>query len=43
MGQQKSSTTHKSFIEAIEKVNAILIDSINYIHEVNIQIEDKQA
>jgi len=41
--KRKSNTTHKSFIETIEKVNAALINSINHIHEVNIQIENKQA
>jgi hypothetical protein len=36
-----SSMTHKSLSDAIEKANVTLVDSINHIHEVNIQIEDK--
>jgi hypothetical protein len=39
--KQKSSTTHKSLIETTEKANAALVDSINHIHAVNIQIENK--
>jgi ppGpp synthetase/RelA/SpoT-type nucleotidyltranferase len=39
--KRKSSIAHKSVIETINKVNAALVDSINCIHEVNIQIEDK--
>lgn len=39
--KQKSSVAHKSLIETNKKANAALDDSINCIHEVNIQIEDK--
>jgi hypothetical protein len=39
--KQKSSTTHKSLIKTTKKANAALIDSINRIHVINIQIEDK--
>jgi hypothetical protein len=39
--KQKSSIAHKSLIETTKKANATLVDSINCIHEVNIQIEDK--
>ncbi len=41
--KRKSNTTQKSLIETIEKVNAAPVNSINRIHEVNIQIENKQA
>ncbi len=41
--KQESNVAHKSFTETIEKVNFALVDSINCIHVVNIQIEDKRA
>jgi len=34
--KMKSSSTHKSFIKAIEKENVALVESINHIHEVNL-------
>jgi len=40
--KQKSILVHKGLIKVIKKGNVGLIDSINHIHEVNIQIEDKQ-
>ncbi len=37
--ERNSTSTHKSFVEVIEKGNVALVYLINQIHEANLQIE----
>jgi hypothetical protein len=39
--KKKSSLVHKNLVEATKKRNVALVESINYIHEVNLQIKEK--
>jgi len=39
----KTSTIHKIMVEATQRRNVALVESINHIHEVNLQIEKNHA
>jgi hypothetical protein len=39
----KTSTTHKNMVEATQKGNVALVESINHIHEINLRIEENHA
>jgi hypothetical protein len=41
--KRKSTYAHKSLVEVIERGNVALVQSINRIHEANLQIEKKHV
>jgi hypothetical protein len=41
--KRKSTYAHKSLVEVIERSNVALVQSINRLHETNLQIEKKHV